>query len=38
MVLVKNRYEEQWNRREGPDMNPHSYHPPFIIDKCAKNI
>jgi hypothetical protein len=33
----KNRYEDQWNRIEDPDMNLHSYvH--FIIDKGTKNI
>jgi hypothetical protein len=28
----KSRYEDQWNRIEDPDMNPHSY------AKGAKNI
>jgi hypothetical protein len=28
----KNRYEDQWNRIEDPDVNPHSY------AKGAKNI
>jgi hypothetical protein len=33
----KKRYEDQWNRTEDPDMNPHSYiH--LIFDKGAKNI
>jgi hypothetical protein len=33
----KNRYEDQWNRIEDPDMNPHRYtHVSF--DKGANNI
>jgi hypothetical protein len=33
----KNRYENQWNRIEVLDMNPHSY-AHFIFEKGAKNI
>jgi hypothetical protein len=33
----KNRYEDQWNRIEDADMNPHSY-AHQIFDKGAKNI
>jgi hypothetical protein len=33
----KNRYEDQWNRREDPDMNTYSY-AHLIFDKDAKNI
>jgi hypothetical protein len=33
----KIRYEEQWNRIEDPDMNPHSY-TLLIFDKGAKNM
>jgi hypothetical protein len=31
----KNRYEDQWNRMEDLDMNPHSY-AHLIFDKVAK--
>jgi hypothetical protein len=33
----KNRYEDQWNTIEDPDMNPHSY-THLIFGKDAKNI
>jgi hypothetical protein len=33
----KNRQEDQWNRIEDPDMNPHNY-AHFIFDKVTKNI
>jgi hypothetical protein len=33
----KNRYEDQWNRIEDPDMNPHSLCPPYFF-KGAKKI
>jgi hypothetical protein len=37
MVLAQNRQEDQWNRIEDPDINPHSY-AHFIFDKGTQNI
>jgi hypothetical protein len=36
MVLAQNRYEDQWNRTEDSDMNPHKY-THLIFDEGAKN-
>jgi hypothetical protein len=33
----ENKYEDQWNRIEDPDMNPHS-HAHLIFNKGTKNI
>jgi hypothetical protein len=37
MVLPENRHEDQWNRLEDLDMNPHSY-AHLILDRGTKNI
>jgi hypothetical protein len=33
----RNRREDEWNRKEDPDMNPHNY-AYLIFEKGAKNI
>jgi hypothetical protein len=38
MLMAKNRYEDQWNRIEDPDMNPHIYTHLMFDYKGAKNI
>jgi hypothetical protein len=37
MVLAQNRYEDQWNRKEDLDMNPHG-NSHLIFNKSTKNI
>jgi hypothetical protein len=37
MVLAKSRYEDQWNRLENLNINPHSY-AHIIFDKDAKTV
>jgi hypothetical protein len=37
MALAQKQIEDQWNRIEDPDMNPHSY-ANLIFNKHAKNI
>jgi hypothetical protein len=37
VVLAQKRHEDQWNRIEDLDVNPHNY-TPLMFDKGAKNI
>jgi hypothetical protein len=37
MVLAQKIYEDQWNRIDDLDMNPHTYNH-LLFDKGAKNI
>jgi hypothetical protein len=37
MVLVQNRYEDQWNRIEDPDLSPRRYNQ-LIFDEGFQNI
>ena len=37
VVLVKNRYTDQWNRLENPEINPDTYGQLFS-NKVGKNI
>jgi hypothetical protein len=35
--IAQNRYEDEWNSIEDPNMNPHSY-AHLIFDKVTKNM
>jgi hypothetical protein len=38
-AVVRNKqHEDQWDRIQDPDMNPHSYVHLFFFDKGVKNI